>query len=109
MKRIFFLCLPVLLLSGGCTSSQTPPPQTAVAPDPQIASLEPASGPPECTRTINDFQRIIAADVGTGSLDRNVFPRIATDLGPVRAVCASGDAANANRELQALKKKYGYR
>jgi hypothetical protein len=108
MKRIFF-CLPALLLIGACTSSQTPPPQTAVAPDPQIATLEPATGPAECTRTINEFQRVISADVGTGSLDRNVFPRVASDLGPVRAVCASGDAGSANRELQAVKKKYGYR
>ena len=108
MKRIF-LCLPVLLVSAACTSSPTPPPQTAVAPDPQVATLEPATGPAECTRTINEYQRVIAADVGTGSLDRNVFPRIASDLGPVRAVCASGDGARANRELQAVKKKYGYR
>jgi hypothetical protein len=108
MKHIFF-CLTVLLLVTGCTSSQTPPPQTAVAPDPQIATLEQATGPAECTRQINEYQRVIAADVGTGSLDRNVFPRIASDLGPVRAVCASGDAPRANRELQAVKKKYGYR
>jgi hypothetical protein len=109
MNRLSFLCLPVLLLGAACTNSPTPPPQTAVAPDPQIASLEPATGPADCTRPINDFQRVIAADVSSGSLDRNVFPRVATDLGPVRAVCASGDAAGANRELQAVKKKYGYR
>ncbi len=113
MKRTF-LSLPLLVLCAACTSTgmqspQTQPQQQAVAPEPQIASLEAASGPPECTRTINQFQNIIAADVGTGSLDRNVFPRIATDLGPVRAVCASGDAAGANRELAAVKKKYGYR
>ncbi len=109
MKRIFF-SLPVLLLCAACTSTSAPPPQQqTAAPDPQIASLEPASGPAECTRNINQFQNVIAADVGTGSLDRNVFPRIATDLGPVRAVCASGDAAGANRELAAVKKKYGYR
>lgn len=108
MKRIFF-SLPILLLCAACTSTSAPPPQQAAAPDPQIASLEAASGPAECTRTINQFQNVIAADVGTGSLDRNVFPRIATDLGPVRAVCASGDSAGANRELTAVKKKYGYR
>ena len=107
MKRLLF-CLPVLLLAA-CTSSPTPPPQTAAAPDPQVATLEQATGPAECTRTINEYQRVIAADVGTGSLDRNVFPRIASDLGPIRAVCASGDAAAANRELQAVKRKYGYR
>lgn len=109
MKRIFF-SLPLLALCAACTSTSAPAPQQqTAAPDPQIASLEPASGPAECTRNINQFQNIIAADVGTGSLDRNVFPRIATDLGPVRAVCASGDAAGANRELTAVKKKYGYR
>ncbi len=108
MKRTFF-SLPLLLLCAACTSTSTPAPQPAAAPDPQVASLEPASGPAECTRNINQFQNVIAADVGTGSLDRNVFPRIATDLGPVRAVCASGDAAGANRELTAVKKKYGYR
>jgi hypothetical protein len=108
MKRIFF-SLPLLLLCAACTStSEAPAPQQA-APDPQIATLEPARGPAECTRSINQFQQVIAADVGTGSLDRNVFPRIASDLGPVRAVCASGDAAGANRELAAVKKKYGYR
>jgi hypothetical protein len=108
MKRTFF-SLPLLMLCAACTSTSTPAPQQAAAPDPQIASLESASGPAECTRTINQFQNVIAADVGTGSLDRNVFPRIASDLGPVRAVCASGDAAGANRELAAVKKKYGYR
>jgi hypothetical protein len=109
MKRTFF-SLPALLLCAACASTQEQPPQQqAVAPDPQIASLEQARGPAECTRNINQFQTVIASDVGTGSLDRNVFPRIASDLGPVRAVCASGDAAGANRELAAVKKKYGYR
>lgn len=108
MKRATF-SLPLLLLCAACTSTSAPAPQPAAAPDPQIASLEPASGPAECTRGINQFQQVIAADVSTGSLDRNVFPRIATDLGPVRAVCASGDSASANRELAAVKKKYGYR
>jgi hypothetical protein len=108
MKRSLF-SLPVLLLCAACASTSVPPPQQQPAPDPQVASLESATGPAECTRTINQFQQIIAADVGTGSLDRNVFPRIATDLGPVRAVCASGDAPAANRELALVKKKYGYR
>jgi hypothetical protein len=108
MKRIFF-SLPILVLCAACTSTSTPAPQPVAAPDPQVPSLEAASGPAECTRSINQFQNVIAADVGTGSLDRNVFPRIASDLGPVRAVCASGDSAGANRELAAVKKKYGYR
>lgn len=109
MKRLLF-SLPLLAFCAACTSTSTPAPQPqAAAPAEEIATLEAASGPPECTRTINQFQNIIAADVGTGSLDRNVFPRIASDLGPVRAVCASGDAAGANRELTAVKKKYGYR
>lgn len=108
MKRTSF-SLPLLLLCAACTSTSEQPPQQQVAPDPQIASLETARGPAECTRGINQFQQVIAADVGTGSLDRNVFPRIASDLGPVRAVCASGDSASANRELAAVKKKYGYR
>lgn len=109
MKRILF-SLPVLALCAACTSTSAPPAQQQpVAQEPQIATLEPASGPAECTRLINQFQTVIAADVSTGSLDRNVFPRIASDLGPVRAVCASGDAGAANRELAAVKKKYGYR
>ncbi len=110
MKRFFF-SLPLLLACAACASTSAPPPpqQQPVAQEPQIASLEPATGPAECTRSINQFQNVIASDVGTGSLDRNVFPRIATDLGPVRAVCASGDSAGANRELAAVKRKYGYR
>ncbi len=110
MKRFFF-SLPLLVLCAACASTSTPAPQPqqTASSEPQVASLEGAQGPAECTRTINQFQNIIAADVGTGSLDRNVFPRIASDLGPVRAVCASGDAAGANRELTAVKKKYGYR
>ena len=55
------------------------------------------------------FGFVRTADASTGSLDKSVFPRIAADLGPVRAVCASGDAAAANRELQTVKRKYGYR
>jgi ABC-type transport system substrate-binding protein len=111
MKRIFF-SLPLLVLCAACASTSTPAPQPqqqTASGEPQVATLEPTQGPAECTRTINQFQNIISADVGTGSLDRNVFPRIASDLGPVRAVCASGDAARANRELTAVKKKYGYR
>ena len=109
MKRTFF-SLPALLLCAACSTTQEQPPQQQAAPpDPQIATLETARGPVECTRNINQFQQVIAADVGTGSLDRNVFPRIASDLGPVRAVCASGDANGANRELAAVKRKYGYR
>jgi hypothetical protein len=108
MKRAL-LSLPLLLACAACTSTSEPPPVQQAAPEPQIATLEPARGPAECTRSINQFQQVIAADVGTGSLDRNVFPRIAADLGPVRAVCASGDAAGANRELASVKRKYGYR
>lgn len=108
MKHIFF-SLPILLLCAACTSTSAPHPQPVAAPDPQIPSLEAATGPAECSRNINQFQNVIAADVGSGSLDRNVFPRVATDLGPVRAVCASGDSSAANRELAAVKKKYGYR
>lgn len=101
----------VALFVGSCTSTQSPAPVPVAPPppDPNVPTLSTASGPPECANPINAFQRVIAADVGTGSLDPNVFPRIATDLGPVRAVCASGDAAGANRELQATKRKYGYR
>jgi len=108
MKRALF-SLPVLLFCAACASTSEQPPLQQAAPDPQVPSLEQATGPAECSRAINQFQQVIAADVGTGSLDRNVFPRIATDLGPVRAVCASGNAANANRELAAVKRKYGYR
>lgn len=108
MKRGIF-SLPVLLLCAACTSTSEQPPVQQAAPDPQIPSLEQATGPAQCTQPINQFQQVISADVGTGSLDKNVFPRIATDLGPVRAVCASGDAAAANRELQTVKRKYGYR
>ncbi len=108
MKRFSF-AIPLLFLCAACTSTSEQPPQPQAAPDPQIATLEPARGPADCTKPINQFQNVIAADVGTGSLDRNVFPRIASDLGPVRAVCASGDAAGANRELTAVKRKYGYR
>lgn len=109
MKRFLF-SLPLLMLCAACASTSEQPPQPqAAAADPQIATLESANGPAECTRSINQFQNVISADVGTGSLDRNVFPRIASDLGPVRAVCASGDVAAANRELAAVKRKYGYR
>jgi len=108
MKR-FLLSLPVLLLCAACASTSEQPPIQQAAPDPQVPSLEQATGPAECSRPINQFQQVIAADVGTGSLDRNVFPRIASDLGPVRAVCASGNAASANRDLTAVKRKYGYR
>jgi hypothetical protein len=108
MKRALF-SLPVLLLCAACASTSEQPPLQQAAPDPQVPSLEQATGPAECARAINQYQQVIASDVGTGSLDRNVFPRIASDLGPVRAVCASGDAARANKELTAVKRKYGYR
>lgn len=108
MKRGIF-SLPVLLICAACASSSAPPPQQQAAPEPDVPSLEQATGPAQCTQPINQFQKVIAADVTTGSLDKNVFPRIASDLGPVRAVCASGDSAAANRELQSVKRKYGYR
>lgn len=108
MKRAL-LIFPVVALCAACASTQTQAPAPANEPDPQVASLAPSNGPPECANPINAFQKIIATDVGTGSLDRNVFPRIATDLSPVRALCASGDGAQALRELQATKRKYGYR
>lgn len=109
MKRSIF-SLPLLLLCAACASSSPPPPQQqAAAPEPDAPSIQDAAGPAQCAQPINQFQRVISADVGTGSLDKTVFPRIASDLGPVRAVCASGDVAAANRELQSVKRKYGYR
>lgn len=102
--------LPVLLLCAACASSSPPPPpQQAAAPDPDVPTIQDSTGPAQCAQPINQFQRVISADASTGSLDKSVFPRIAADLGPVRAVCASGDAAAANRELQTVKRKYGYR
>lgn len=110
MKPALF-SLPLLLLCAACASSSPPPPppQQVAAPDPDVPSIQDSSGPAQCAQPINQFQRVITADASTGSLDKSVFPRIATDLGPVRAVCASGDAAAANRELQSVKRKYGYR
>ncbi len=107
--KLSLFSLPLLLLCAACASSPTPPPQQQVAPDPDTPTLQDAAGPAQCAQPINQFQRVISADVGTGSLDKSVYPRIVTDLGPVRAVCASGDAASANRELQTVKRKYGYR
>lgn len=109
MTRSLF-SLPLLLLCAACASSSPPPPQQqAAAPDPDVPAIQDSTGPAQCAQPINQFQRVISADVNTGSLDKSVFPRIATDLGPVRAVCASGDVAAANRELQTVKRKYGYR
>lgn len=108
MKRTLF-SLPLLLLCAACASSSPPPPQQVAAPDPDVPSIQDSAGPAQCAQPINQFQRVISADVNTGSLDKSVFPRIAADLGPVRAVCASGDVAAANRELQTVKRKYGYR
>lgn len=103
-----FAAVMAAFLAAGCTT-QAPAPQPIAAPDPSIPTLEQATGPAECTRPINEYQRILAADVGTGSLDRSVFPRVAADLGPVRQACAAGQVQQALQQLQATKHKYGYR
>jgi ABC-type Fe3+-hydroxamate transport system substrate-binding protein len=104
-----FAALFAAVLLSACASNPPPAPEPVAAPDPRVPTIEQATGPAECARPINEYQRVIAADVGTGSLDANVFPRIATDLGPVRQACAAGQVAQANQQLQATKRKYGYR
>lgn len=103
-----FVALVVAILLSACASNP-PAPEPVAAPDPRGPTIEQATGPGECAGPINEYQRVISADVGTGSLDASVFPRIAADLGPVRQTCAAGQVAQANQQLQATKRKYGYR
>lgn len=104
------LMLGASLLLAGCVSAGPGPQPVAAAVEPgPAAPLPAASGPAGCAGPIGDYQAVIANDVATGHLNKGVHARVAADLGPVRAACAAGREADANRALAGVKARYGYR
>jgi hypothetical protein len=62
-----------------------------------------------CGSSIAAFEAIINSDAETGNLNKGVHRRIVGELGSVKASCAAGRDADANRALATLKARHGYR
>jgi len=62
-----------------------------------------------CSGAIGGFETIINGDAETGNLNKGVYRKIVSKLGPVKANCAAGRDAEATRALGAIKSRHGYR
>ena len=62
-----------------------------------------------CGGAIGEFETIINSDAETGNLNKGVYRKIVSELGPVKANCAAGRDAEATRALVAIKSRHGYR
>jgi len=62
-----------------------------------------------CGGAITAFEAIAASDAKTGNLNKGIYNRIVTELGPVKAQCSAGHDAEASRALGAIKSRHGYR
>jgi len=62
-----------------------------------------------CNGAIGEFETIITSDAETGNLNKGVYRKIVSELGPVKANCGAGRDAEASRALAAIKSRHGYR
>lgn len=97
---------------GGCN-------QTSDAPAPTVVATAPA-GPAQpnwpplpqgaaCTSDLNQYQKVLNADVGTGNVNRSVYDKIETELLPAAQACAAGRDGEARNIIHASKQRHGYR
>ncbi len=72
-----------------------------------IAPASPAAA--ACGGAISEFEAIVTSDANTGNLNKGVYNRIVSELGPVKQQCGAGHDAEASRGLAAIKSRHGYR
>jgi hypothetical protein len=62
-----------------------------------------------CSGAIGEFATIINSDAETGNLNKGVYRKIVSELGPVKTNCNVGRDAEASHALAAIKSRHGYR
>ncbi|MGH6834291.1 MAG: hypothetical protein ACREC9_01825 [Methylocella sp.] len=102
--------LAAIAISGCNQTSGSSAPVAAVAP----RTPAPPSWPnlPEgaaCTNELNHYQTVLAADVGTGNVNRSVYDQIESDLGRAADACAAGHDGEARAIIHSTKLRHGYR
>jgi hypothetical protein len=73
------------------------------------ASASAGAASAACGGAIGEFETIINSDAETGNLNKGVYRKIVSELGPVKANCAAGRDAEAIRALATIKSRRGYR
>jgi hypothetical protein len=82
--RVTFLAVAILCASAGAASAA-------------------------CSGAIGEFETIINSDAETGNLNKGIYRKIVSELGPVKARCSAGRDAEASRALAAIRSRHGYR
>lgn len=94
----------------GCNMSAQPysaPPEAAA---PASAPAWPAlPGGAACTGKLNDYQKVLTADVTSGNLNKSVYDEIEADLSRAASACAAGKDGEALGIIHSTKEKHGYR
>lgn len=88
--------------------ASTPPP---AAPPPQAPAAADLSGLPDgapCTKKINKYQSVIAADHDSGNVNDSVFGEIEHEISDAAAACTDGKGAKALSLVRASQVKHGY-
>ncbi len=112
MRRIIFT---IAILGASAALSGCHQSAGSLAPQPRAT----ASGPeapnwpalPEkaaCTEKLNNYQKVLTADVTTGNVARSVYDKIEADLMRAANACAAGKDGEALGIIRATQEKHGY-
>ncbi len=103
-----------LLALGACnTTSQGPAPTMMAAAPPATPSyvtrsdfrLPEGSG---CTGEINRFKAVMANDLETGHVHKDVYARVMGEITPAERACSSGQDGQAVAIVRSVKSRHGY-
>jgi hypothetical protein len=103
----FFCVGAAALLLCGCNQTQ---PVAAAPPSPAPAAARFAYLPAgaACTAKIQRFQKVLAADVATGNVERKVYDQIEKELAQAAADCTDGLGGEALKLVHASEVRHGY-
>jgi hypothetical protein len=112
MRRIFLSIAVVGAAATLCGCYQGEPyaaTPTAAAPPGSTAPAWPALPPTAaCTDNLNNYQKVLTADVTSGNLNQTVYEQIEADLLRAANACAAGKGGEALGIIHATKEKHGY-
>lgn len=74
-----------------------------------FGSATPAVAQRDCAGPISKLRTIVDSDAATGNLNRAVYQQMKPSLAQAADLCRSGRSAEALRELQSVKRRFGYR
>ncbi|VFU07857.1 conserved exported hypothetical protein [Methylocella tundrae] len=94
---------------AGCNQSSGAPGPVAAAPGPRLPNWPALPENAACTESLNNYQKVLTADVATGNLNQSVYDKIEADLARAANACAAGREGEAAAIIRSTKVNHGYR